>query len=58
MFVLTAIIDCIFLSFSKILSSACVFPRRTKLITDVAQDGDLPKIALTDNIADTLATYL
>jgi hypothetical protein len=45
MFVLTEIIDCIFLWFSKILSPV-LFLRCTRLITDVAQDGFFLEIAL------------
>jgi hypothetical protein len=44
MFVLTEIIDCIFLLFSKILSRSCL--SCTRLITDVAQDGVFLEIAL------------
>jgi hypothetical protein len=71
MFVLTEIIDCVFLLFSKILSPVCLFLRCTKLITDMAQDGVFLEVALRtlwtpqlhsdnvlDNIAHTLATYL
>jgi hypothetical protein len=46
MFVLTEIIDCIFLLFSKILSPVLSISRCTRLLTDVAQDGVFPEIAL------------
>jgi hypothetical protein len=46
MFVLTEIIDCIFLLFSKILSPVLSILRCTRLITNVAQDGVFLEIAL------------
>jgi hypothetical protein len=46
MFVLTEIIDCIFLLFSKILSPVLSIFRCTRLITDGAQDGVFLEIVL------------
>jgi hypothetical protein len=46
MFVLTEIIDCIFLLFSKILSPVLSISPRTRLITNLAQNGVFPEIAL------------
>jgi hypothetical protein len=64
MFVLTEIIDCIFLLFSKSPVRSCLFLRCTRLITDVAQDGVFLEIALrtlwtpqphSDNVITLLA---
>jgi hypothetical protein len=46
MFVLTEIIDCIFLLFCKILSPVLSIFRCIKSITNLAHDGFFPEIAL------------